>query len=947
MDLKQRKLNRSEWNSIEVSVSNTEIEILNLIIKGNNDVNIKINNNNSIFTFLKIEFSEKMEDYIYNKYLRDRCDKIEAYLKSSLSDYKKMKIDSIIKLNSTDKIRLERFDENAIKKNDIYEYVLLTHMEQILYNKKCGNDKLFHFHYFTLYKMIRNNIVKLNRHIKELTNRILSIFEDGISKAIIIENGVDIIEKNECLLKYSDLTLYEHQKDIFTACKKHNPKLVLYMAPTGTGKTLTPIALSEQKKIIFVCAARHVGLALARAAISVNKKIAFAFGCSSADDIRLHYFAAKEFTRNKRTGGIGKVDNSIGDNVEIMICDIKSYLPAMYYMLAFFKANDIIMYWDEPTITLDYNDHEFHSTIRKIWKKNCIPNVVLSSATLPKQNELTETIPDFLNKFPGAEICNIVSHDCKKSIPIINKDGLVVLPHYLHNDYNKILDVAKHCNDYLTLLRYFDLKEVVHFITYIISNKLGNAKTNLDRHFETLDDINMKNIKMYYVYLLQNIVQDSWIKIYNHFKEIRSPRILENNTIDPKGNKIIKTSSVGPGINSVSVFKNTELSGVPLTRLASEQFTKNIPEIANQKGTSGVYVTTKDAYSLTDGPTIFISNDIEKIAKFCIQQANIPSSVMDDIMKKIEYNNIINEKLYMLESEVDIIKEAADKRVKNEVSEFHGGQKVTGRNKSNKDPKKLSKDIPEEFENKGALSKLLQEITSLRMMIKSAVLNDTFIPNRKMHLDKWAEGIDCKYSFTSSIDEQYISDIMALKGVENSWKVLLMMGIGVFINHENITYTEIMKKLADEQKLFMIIASSDYIYGTNYQFCHGFLSKDLDLTQEKIIQAMGRIGRNNVQQTYTVRFRDDEQILKLFTSETDKPEIINMNRLFNTRKVVWQNNEYVEVPDDIEDDAGPGTLIKDTNEDYEPYGNDDEDSINNKSKIKNDKINKVEVVDDE
>jgi hypothetical protein len=93
----------------------------------------------------------------------------------------------------------------------------------------------------------------------------------------------------------------------------------------------------------------------------------------------------------------------------------------------------------------------------------------------------------------------------------------------------------------------------------------------------------------------------------------------------------------------------------------------------------------------------------------------------------------------------------------------------------------------------------------------------------------------------------------------------------------------------------MIIASSDYIYGTNYQFCHGFLSKDLKLTQEKIIQAMGRIGRNNIQQTYTVRFRDDEQISKLFTSETEKPEIINMNKLFNSKNVIWQNTTYTEV----------------------------------------------------
>ncbi len=132
-----------------------------------------------------------------------------------------------------------------------------------------------------------------------------------------------------------------------------------------------------------------------------------------------------------------------------------------------------------------------------------------------------------------------------------------------------------------------------------------------------------------------------------------------------------------------------------------------------------------------------------------------------------------------------------------------------------------------------------------------------------------------------------------------------------------------MKRLADEQKLYMIIASSDYIYGTNYQFCHGFLSKDLNLTQEKLIQAMGRIGRNNIQQTYTVRFRDDEQIMKLFTSETDKPEIINMNRLFNTRKVVWQNDMYVEIADDLEDD---GNINQDSDEEDEfaPYSREEE-----------------------
>ena len=196
---------------------------------------------------------------------------------------------------------------------------------------------------------------------------------------------------------------------------------------------------------------------------------------------------------------------------------------------------------------------------------------------------------------------------------------------------------------------------------------------------------------------------------------------------------------------------------------------------------------------------------------------------------------------------------------------------------------------------------MTEQVNSLRAMIKRASLNDIFVPNKKSHIEKWSSDITIPNTFTSNIDEQIVADIMTLNGVDNLWKILLMMGIGVFINHDNITYTEIMKKLADEQKLYMIIASSDYIYGTNYQFCHGFLSKDLDLTQEKVIQAMGRIGRNNIQQTYTVRFRDDSQINKLFTSDTEKPEVINMNRLFNSRCVIWQDNQYIEVQDPVED----------------------------------------------
>jgi hypothetical protein len=864
MDLNQQKLTKSEWETIEMPVSQDEIEVLKLIIKGNNDVNVRYNKTDSIFTFLKIEYGEKMEDFIFNKYFRE---KITEFISKYKASYLKLNVNSNPVLKKADLIRITKNTETTIDKSNIYEYVLLEQIEKILkYQSK--NSKKMEYYYFTLYKLLKNTVPLINRHILEIANKIIHNLEDVISIQKIIENSVECIEKNPNLIKYGDMMLYEHQKEIITSCKKSTPKLILYIAPTGTGKTITPIGLSEQNKIIFVCAARHVGLALARSAISVNKRVAFAFGCDSADDIRLHYFSAKEFSKNKRTGGIWKVDNSIGDKVEIMICDIKSYLPAMYYMLSFNKSENLIVYWDEPTITLDYAEHEFHAIIKKNWSENLIENMVLSSATLPKLHELTDTTNDFKSKFPNADIISIVSNDCKKSIPIINNNGYVVLPHYLSQDYDEILKIVNHCENYLTLLRYFDLKEVIRFIMLVQNNNYTQLRFKIERSFGSLDDIDMKNIKLYYLNLLKNIIPGLWGSIYLTLKNSREKRILPNNTINSKGNKITKINSLGPG----TTCGNFE--GVPLLRLASEP---NIPtkpintEVTETPDNCAIYLTTKDAYTLTDGPTIFLSNNVEKISNFCVQQANIPIQIMNDILKKIEFNNSINDKILKLEKDLEDI---SNKDVTNKDTDKGGKTTAKNDHKCNRDPSS-SKTQTESL-------KISSQLETLRSMIKTATLNECFVPNKLNHIQKWAGELNPQNAFSSNISEDLINKIMLLQGVNDSWKVLLLMGIGVFTNHENINYTEIMKKLADEQKLYLIIASSDYIYGTNYQFCHGYLSKDLELTQEKIIQAMGRVGRNKYQQDYTVRFRDDSQIMKLFTSDTDKPEIINMNRLFNS-----------------------------------------------------------------
>ena len=51
------------------------------------------------------------------------------------------------------------------------------------------------------------------------------------------------------------------------------------------------------------------------------------------------------------------------------------------------------------------------------------------------------------------------------------------------------------------------------------------------------------------------------------------------------------------------------------------------------------------------------------------------------------------------------------------------------------------------------------------------------------------------------------------------------------------------------------------------------------MTQEKTIQSLGRIGRNNIQQDYSVRFRDDNLINNLFKKSSINIEANNMIRL--------------------------------------------------------------------
>lgn len=786
MDLKQTKLTKDEWIAIERPVDPAEHDIISLIVDGYADVNARRSTAHTLRGFLKVQDSKGIEEFIFVRYLQES---LQRTLKSHNIPYTSLKAKTKT-VKKADLIRFDNADKQlASQRETIFEYTMLELVAK-LYKQKARKSKNWLLYYYTLIKLVGQDVSTANKTLLEQIDILLRGLSADVHPRDIFKRTALIVEGNPYLSRFRDLALYDHQRRLFTICKRPGPKLISYVAPTGTGKTLSPIGLLEGHRVIFVCAARHVGLALAKAAISAHRKIAFAFGCQGADDIRLHYFAAKEYTKDKRSGGIGKVDNSVGDAVEMMICDVKSYIPAMRYMLAFNRAERIITYWDEPTISLDYQEHEFHPMIHQNWSENRIPNMVLSSATLPRSEDIIDSIMDYKVRFPDAQHYDIRSHECSKSVRIIDTLGEVVMPHTIATTYEDLLDVVSHCRAYPTLTRYFDVEAAVTFINHL-HNVYGaqGERCDFEARFPTVDAVTSSAVKEYYLDTLESLGQDTW------------------------------------------------------EALSHEEFGVKALD-------SWIHVLTKDAYTVTNGPAIFLTNDVARVARFYLGEVNIPTAVSLDLATAIAHNRSIGAKI-----------EGLEKNLEDLVGDDDGHRK------------------PE-------AQPLIKQIESLKNSIRAVMLPRMFIPNTREHMRRYVP--DARYdgaapdAFTCDITEQIVEEVMQIPDVDDTWKMLLLLGIGAFTEHKSRKYLEVMKRLADEQKLFMVIASGDYVYGTNYQFCHGFLGKDMaNASQEKCIQAMGRVGRGKQNQSYSVRFRSEELLRRLFHQASAKPEADNMQRLFS------------------------------------------------------------------
>ena len=246
MDLSQRKLLKSEWESIERPVSSQEKHILRLIKNGYHDVNIHTNDHLSLFSFVKIEQNEGTELLLFQKYFETQLKEIIAKYGKNHKELTRIEFPGaggkLKSLKSIDKMRIQNLESKINEnKSAVFEYVLLEMTTNLLKNIYKQKQK-YSFYLYTILQLRKVTISGLNTHLMDVINQIIDYVNSFTKTSEIITNAYEFIERNPYLLKYEDKTLFLHQQQIYDICRQSNnsaftPKMIMYTAPTGTGKT--------------------------------------------------------------------------------------------------------------------------------------------------------------------------------------------------------------------------------------------------------------------------------------------------------------------------------------------------------------------------------------------------------------------------------------------------------------------------------------------------------------------------------------------------------------------------------------------------------------------------------------------------------------------------------------------------------------------------------------
>ena len=135
MDLTQSKLTKIEWMNAEIPVTDSEKNILKLIIDGYHNINVRTNLNQSLFQHLKVDNTPENEVFLYKKYFEKIITQINEKYQKKIPNLPKFTAPALATKSpkKVDVIRIEHMDKTLEQKSpEIFEFILLDFCSTIL-----------------------------------------------------------------------------------------------------------------------------------------------------------------------------------------------------------------------------------------------------------------------------------------------------------------------------------------------------------------------------------------------------------------------------------------------------------------------------------------------------------------------------------------------------------------------------------------------------------------------------------------------------------------------------------------------------------------------------------------------------------------------------------------------------------------------------------------------
>lgn len=391
---------------------------------------------------------------------------------------------------------------------------------------------------------------------------------------------------------------YDSQVQLFNAIKNNEKTLVLYNTPPGTGKTTSVVLLYG-----LIEKANQYNLAH-----GIQSKSVIVFCCSlqtvRIDVCRQLYSTGCKFAIAVFEDGKVRIINSyscIGDPY-VIVADPRVTLELLM------KSNlDITLFVDELTAESDTpNVSEMSLAMAKILL-NCPKKTILSSATLPKREEMPDIIAGYKKRYPDSHVEEIHSKDSRIGCHLVNMNkASLYVPIQGCTTKSELKYVIEQIDTVPFIGRLMPGPVVYQIRETMIKFGIEDV-LNLEQHFKDVSTLNQREIQKAGIILLKQLVEhgddDMINKICNEIP-FTSDRLLESYDI----NKIFEEQAYCYAGPCLVIVEN------PLE--FAMKTTANLINTTNNVKTASEYIKDYDEQVKKYNDTI------EKVKKANFQAAN-------------------------------------------------------------------------------------------------------------------------------------------------------------------------------------------------------------------------------------------------------------------------------------------------------------------------------------